>query len=88
MPKNINKTKKAGQMLIWQQVPKFKNIKLFFKKIKICISQLTAKILLKQRNLIRRQCLTVHSQIWHHFFIRKYESFLMTFIIEISQFYD
>ena len=29
MPKNTNKTKKPGQTLIWQQIPKFKNIKLF-----------------------------------------------------------
>ena len=28
MPKNINKAKKPGQILIWQQIPKFKNIKL------------------------------------------------------------
>ena len=29
MPKNINKTKKPGQILILQQIPEFKNIKLF-----------------------------------------------------------
>ena len=29
MPKNINKTKKPGQILISQQIPEFKNIKLF-----------------------------------------------------------
>ena len=29
MPKNTNKTKKLGQILILQQIPKFKNIKLF-----------------------------------------------------------
>ena len=34
MPKNTNKKKKKkktpGQILIWQQLPKFENIKLFF----------------------------------------------------------
>ena len=29
MPKNTNKTKKKGQILIWQQIPKLKNIKYF-----------------------------------------------------------
>ena len=30
MPKNSNKTKKPGQILILQQIPKFKNIKLLY----------------------------------------------------------
>ena len=29
MPKNTSKTKKKGQILIWQQIPKLKNIKYF-----------------------------------------------------------
>ena len=28
MPKNTNKTEKLEQILIWQKIPKFKNIKL------------------------------------------------------------
>ena len=48
MPKNTNKTKKPGQILIWQQIPKSKNIKIRFK---IRFFQLIAKILLKQQSL-------------------------------------
>ena len=29
MAKNTKNTKKPGQILFWQQIPKFKNIKLF-----------------------------------------------------------
>ena len=31
MPKNINKTKKRGQILIWQQMPKLKILNYFNK---------------------------------------------------------
>ena len=48
-----------------------------------------AKILLKERSLNQiKHCLTGHNQIWHHFFIKKYYSILMTFNIEISPFYE
>ena len=41
-------------------------------KVKICISQLIAKIELKQRSLNQiRHCLMVHIQIWHHSFYQK-----------------
>ena len=47
---------------------------------KIRISQLIAKILLKQWSLNQiGHCLTGHNQIWHHFFIKKYWSILMNF---------
>ena len=29
MPKNTNKTKKPGQILIWQHIPELKKIKMF-----------------------------------------------------------
>ena len=59
---NINKKKNTGQILIWQQIPKFKNIKPCQKIIRI--SQLIAKILLKQQSSNQiRICLTDHNQI-------------------------
>ena len=51
MPKNPNKTKRLGQILICQQIPKFKIIKLFLIKFKIRIPQLISNILLKPRSL-------------------------------------
>ena len=58
-------------------------------KFKIRFSQLTATILLKQRRLSHiRHCLTEHNQIWHHFFINKDQSILMTFKTKIPQFHD
>ena len=58
---NINQTKKAGQFLIWQQIPKLKNIQYFNK---ILISQLIAKIPIKQQSLNQmRHYLTEHNQI-------------------------
>ena len=57
-------------------------------KFKIRISQLIAKILFKPRSLNQiRRSLTRQSNLTS-FFIRKYESILMTRKIEISQFYD
>ena len=61
MPKNVNKIKKPDQILIRQQIPKFKKISIRFK---IGISQLIAKILLKQRRLKQiRHSLIGHNKI-------------------------
>ena len=61
MPRNRNKTKKPGQIFIWHDIPKMKTILI---KFKIRISQLIAKILIKQRSLNEiSQCLTGHNQI-------------------------
>ena len=60
MPKNTNKTKKPGQILIWQQIKKIR------------IFQLFDKILPKEQSLNQtRHCFTGHNQIWHHFFYQK-----------------
>ena len=61
------------QILIWQQIPQLKDIKLFSNlKFKIRIFQLINKILLKQRSLNQiRHCLTGHNQTWHHIFFIK-----------------
>ena len=77
MSKNANKAKEPGQILIWQQVPRFKKKKInILIKFKIRFSQLIAKILLKQRSLNHTtQCLTGHNQIWHHFFIKNIKVF-------------
>ena len=45
-------------------------------KFKIRISELIAKILLKQRSLDQtRHCLNVTDQIWHHFLSENIEVF-------------
>ena len=51
-------------------------------KFRIRISQLVAKIELKQQNLIKP------NQTRTSFFIKNYRSISMTFEIKISQFYD
>ena len=56
MPKNTSKTNKIGTNFVISQL---KNIKLFSINFKICISQIIAKILIKQRSLGKiRHCLT------------------------------
>ena len=77
--KNKSKTKKTGQILIWQQIPKFKNINY----LRFVFLNSLPKILHKQSLNQIRLSLTGHNQIWHHFSIKKYESILMTFKIEI-----
>ena len=67
MPKNTNKTKKTGTNLDLTSdslIEKYWTISI---KFKIRISQLIAKILLKQRSLNQiRHCLTGHIQSWYH----------------------
>ena len=69
MPKNTNQAKKPGQ--IWSDnrlIEKYETISI---KVKIHISQLIAKTLLKQRSLNQiRHCLAGH-HFWHHFLIKK-----------------
>ena len=38
-----NKSKKTGQILIWQQIPKFKNMKLFWLNLKFVFLNLLPK---------------------------------------------
>ena len=58
-------------------------------KFKNLIFQLILEILLQQQSLNQiRDCLTGHNQIWHYVFIKKYQSILINFKIEVFQFYD
>ena len=87
MPRSIQIRQKT-RILIWQQIPLLKNAKLFQIKFKIRISQLIYKIAHKPRSLNQiKHYLTEHIQIWHHFFIKKYQSISMTFKIKVFQFY-
>ena len=74
-------------MLIWQKI--FKLNENYFNKIKIRISQLIGKILLKQWSLNQiRHCLTGHNKIWHHFFIKAFQwtskSKFLNFMIKVN----
>ena len=54
-------------------------------KSKIRISQLIAKILLKQRNLNQiRHCFTGHIQIWLNFFDQISESKFLSFVTKVN----
>ena len=69
MPENTHKIKKTETNLIWQQIPKLKNIKNILIKFEIHICQLITKSLLKQESLSQiRHCLTRLNQIWHNLF--------------------
>ena len=87
--KNTNKTqKKPGQVLIRQQIPQLKNIKLFQKNLKSAffnLCQNSTQTTMLKPNQTR---FTGHNQIRYHFFIKKYLNISMTFKIEICQFYD
>ena len=91
MPNNLKKVKKEKLGEIWSD-NRFLTLKIlsYLNKFKIHISQLTAKILLKQR------CLNKSDTVWwgvfksyiNLFLIKKYWSISMMFKIKISQFYD
>ena len=81
MLKDTNKTKRTKtnfDQTTDSLIEKYYTISIRFK---IRISQLIAKILLKQQSLIQiRHCLTGHIQIWHNFLLSKNIKVLSKFL--------
>ena len=91
MPKNVNKTKKPGQILIWQQIPKFKkinfNIKVFSRTLKLKFLSFMTKVNLNNGNETKSDILPweIFKSDIISFFIKIYSSISMTFIVGTFQ---